>query len=98
MCADTMRGAGRITFKKMFGEYGIYCDGTLVALACDNRLFVKPTEAGRAILRRVVEAPPYPGAKAAFVVEDGIDDPEYLAHLIRVTREALARPGPKRRR
>ena len=27
--ADQCSGAGEITFKKMFGEYGIYCDGKI---------------------------------------------------------------------
>jgi TfoX/Sxy family transcriptional regulator of competence genes len=25
--ADQMRGAGEIAYRKMFGEYGVYCDG-----------------------------------------------------------------------
>ncbi len=33
--------------KKMFGEYGIFCNDKMVAMVCDDLLFVKPTEAGR---------------------------------------------------
>jgi hypothetical protein len=29
------------------GEYAIYCNGKVVALVCDNQLFVKPTEAAQ---------------------------------------------------
>ena len=29
--------------KAMFGEYGLYCDEKIVALICDETLFVKPT-------------------------------------------------------
>ncbi|MCK7502621.1 MAG: TfoX/Sxy family protein [Comamonadaceae bacterium] len=36
----------------MFGEYAIYLDGKVVALVCDNQFFVKPTDAGRALLGR----------------------------------------------
>ena len=43
---DQCSGAGEITVKKMFGEYGLYCDGTFFGVVCDNRLFVKHTEAG----------------------------------------------------
>ena len=27
--ADQMREAGAITYKKMFGEYGLYCNGKI---------------------------------------------------------------------
>ncbi len=35
---DQLNGAalGVVTSKKMFGEYGIYLDGLMFALACDN--------------------------------------------------------------
>ena len=39
---DQMQGVGGITFRKMFGEYAIYCNGKVVALICDNQFFVKP--------------------------------------------------------
>ncbi|MEZ5314308.1 MAG: TfoX/Sxy family protein [Thermoanaerobaculia bacterium] len=58
---DQMSGAGEVRARAMFGDYGIYCDDRIVALFCDDRLFVKPTESGRALLEEVVEAPPYPG-------------------------------------
>ena len=45
---DQMGDAGFISHKKMFGEYAIYCDGKVVALVCDNQLFIKPTDGGRA--------------------------------------------------
>ncbi|WP_449410638.1 TfoX/Sxy family protein [Methylobacterium komagatae] len=44
---------GHVVAKKMFGEYGLYCDGKLVALVCDDKLFVKPTVEGRAFLGSV---------------------------------------------
>lgn len=45
--ADQLREAGKITYRKMFGEYGVYCDGKLFALVCDDQFFVKITEEGR---------------------------------------------------
>ncbi len=93
---DQMSGAGRVAFRKMFGEYAIYWEGKVVALVCDNQLFVKPTEPGRAKVGRVVEAAPYPGAKAFFLIEDRIDDCEWLSELIRATGAALPAPKPKK--
>ena len=63
---DQCGGAGEVTVKKMFGEYGIYCDGKIFGLICDDRLYVKPTEGGRIRLRSVELRPPYEGAKDYF--------------------------------
>ena len=93
-----MGDAGRITYRKMFGEYGIYCDDKLVAVVCDNRLFIKPTEEGRVFIGNVVESPPYSGAKLYFLVEDRFEDRGWLSHLIRLTAAALPQPKPKHRK
>ncbi|MBK8780582.1 MAG: TfoX/Sxy family protein [Anaerolineales bacterium] len=91
--ADQIENAGVITFKKMFGEYAIYSDGKIAALICDNQLFVKQTESGRAFIGDVVEASPYPGAKLSFLIEDKFEDKEWLSDLIRITAKEL--PAPK---
>ena len=33
--ADQCSGAGEIMVKKMFGDYGIYCDGKIFGLICE---------------------------------------------------------------
>jgi TfoX/Sxy family transcriptional regulator of competence genes len=63
---EQIAAAGSVSARKMFGEYGVYCDGKMVALICDDQLFVKPTKGGRTFLGKVREAPPYPGAKPSF--------------------------------
>ena len=60
---DQCVGAGEISVRKMMGDYCIYCDGTIFGLICDNNLYVKVTEAGRAVLEEVVLRPPYEGGK-----------------------------------
>lgn len=93
---DQISSLGAVSAKKMFGEYGVYCDNKIVALICNDQLFVKPTEKGRAFLRVVVEALPYPGAKPSFLVDsESWDDREYLSHLIKVTDAQLPSPKPK---
>ncbi len=32
----------------MFGEYALYCDQRVVALICDDQVFVKITDPGKA--------------------------------------------------
>lgn len=93
--ADQMEAAGRITYRKMFGEYAVYCDGKVVALVCDNQLFVKPTEAGKSFIGTICEAPPYPGAKMYFLIEDKYEDAQWLSELIRITAAELPMLKPK---
>ncbi len=90
-----MARARAITYRKMFGEYALYYDGKVFAFVCDNQLFFKPTDAGRALLGDVVEAPPWPTAKPHFLIDEGIDDMEWLANLVRVTARALPVPKAK---
>jgi len=82
----------------MFGEYAVYCDGKVVALVCDNQLFVKPTAAGRNYVGNVELAPPYPGAKQHFNVSENLDDPEWLRELIRITAIELPLPAKAKRK
>ncbi len=95
--ADQIENAGVIAFKKMFGEYAIYSDGKIVALICDNQLFVKQTKGGRAFIGDVLEASPYPGAKLSFLIEDKFEDKEWLSDLIRITATELPAPKPKKK-
>jgi TfoX/Sxy family transcriptional regulator of competence genes len=94
---DQLADAGEASFKAMFGEFGLYLNGKIVALICDNQLFVKPTDAGRTFLGTVQEAPPYPGAKNYFLIEDGLDDAPWLCDLIRRTAKELPLPNPRSR-
>ncbi len=95
---DQINNAGHITFKHMFGEYGVYADNKLFALICDNKLFITQTESGRKFIKNVVEAPPYPGAKPKFLIEDEIEDREWLSNLVRLTVKELPEPKPKKKK
>ncbi|WP_242106936.1 TfoX/Sxy family protein [Luteimonas aquatica] len=86
---------GTLTHKKMFGEYALYVDGKVVALACDNSLYLKPTEAARRLLGEVVEASPYPGAKPHFLIDEALDDSELLRRLLTATAAGLPAPKPR---
>ena len=93
---EQIRNAGEITTKKMFGEYGIYSEGKLFGLICDNKLFIKPTKSGREFIVNVIEASPYEGAKPSFLIEDKIEDSDWLSELIRISVKELPAPKPKK--
>jgi TfoX/Sxy family transcriptional regulator of competence genes len=78
-----------LTCKRLFGEWGLWLHGKIVALVCDDQLLLKPTQAGRALLGGDPPGvPPYPGAKPWLLVED-LDDGEALRELLRATHDAL---------
>jgi DNA transformation protein and related proteins len=95
---DQVAGAGEVNARKMFGEYALYCDGKVVALVCDDTLFVKITEPGKAFVGdRYAEGAPYPGAKPwMHIPEEMFDDREWLSNLLQVTADALPLPHPKK--
>jgi len=96
---EQMSGSGDVTARQMFGDWGIYCDGRMVALTSDGQLFVKPTAGGRAFAAGAEEAPPYPGAKPCLLVDpERWDDAEWLSELIRISAAELPLPKPKRRK
>ncbi len=95
---DQIENAGEISAKKMFGEYALYSGEKLFALICDNKLFIKPTQAGRAFIGDVVEAPPYPGAKPSFLIEEKVEDRTWLSELVRISVAALPLPKPKKKK
>ena len=84
-----------LTFKRMFGEYALYLHGKVVAFACDNQLYLKPTEEGRSLLGKVSGHPPYPGAKLYFRIDAQMEDRELLRRVFETTARVLPLPKPK---
>lgn len=88
---------GLITSKKMFGEYGLYSGNKIFAMVCDDQLFIKPTEAGRAFIGEVVEGFPYPGARPQFLISEAqLEDIPWLKKLVSLTVAELPEPKPKK--
>lgn len=84
----------------MFGEYALYCDGKVVALVCDDQLFVKITDKGKAFVDdKYMEGEAYPGAKPSMLVGgDLIENREWISELIQITADSLPVPKPKKKR
>ena len=95
---DQVQNGCNLTYRHMFGGTTLYLNSKVVALICDNQLFIKPTDAGRAYIGTVVEAPPYEGARNSFLIADEVEDAEWLTGLFRVTEKELPAPRPKKKR
>ena len=91
-----MAEAGVISARRMFGEYGIYCDGIIVGLICDNQLFLKPVPAVLALMPTATLAPAYPGGKLKVLVDGALEDTDLLAQAVRAVVAAAPPPKPSK--
>jgi TfoX/Sxy family transcriptional regulator of competence genes len=85
-----------LTARKMFGEYAVYLDGRVVALVCDDQLYLKPTAGALIALPESPTGTPYPGAKSHLLVTDALDDPDQVAAALRAIAADL--PAPTRKK
>ena len=93
---DQLAAAGPVRVRKMFGDYALYCDDKVVGLICDDQLFIKYTDRGKAFAEgRYSEGFAYPGAKPSMNVTDLLDDAQFLCDLVRLTSESLPRSKKK---
>ena len=93
---DQLSGAGEIKYKRMFGEFGLYCDGKFFATVEDDQLCLKITDAGRALLPDAPSIEPHEGAR--FIYVENLDDRTLLAQVARATCDALPAPQPKKKK
>ena len=94
---DQLSDLDGITYRAMMGEYILYYRGRICAYLCDDRLFIKPVPAARALLPDAPMEPPYPGAKEMLLAEN-VDDRDALQVLLNAIYPELSEPKPKRRR
>lgn len=86
----------RLVHKRLFGEYALYLDGKVVAFACDNSLYLKPTQAAQQLAPQLPGHPPYPGAKDHPVADELLDEPERLRALLLATAACLPAAKPRK--
>lgn len=87
----------RFSARAMFGEYALYADGKVVALVCDDQLYVKILPASEALARVCEKDTPYPGAKPHYLVEESqMSELENLPEILLAIAESL--PAKKRKK
>jgi len=96
--AEQIGLGARLSLRKMFGEYALYLDGKVIAFACDNSLFIKPSPASAALAPDLPARPPYPGGKEHPVADELLDDPDLLRRLVLETAAHMLPPKPRSRR
>ena len=96
--ADQLAAAGQISYRKMFGEYGMYFEGKFVAIICEDEFFLKVTDAGINLYPDLADNPHHEGAPASYHLVEDVDDREWLQALVRATWEELPFPKGKKRK
>ncbi|HOI86005.1 MAG TPA: TfoX/Sxy family protein [Acholeplasmataceae bacterium] len=94
---DQVSVLGYVSFKKMFGEYGIFYKEKMVGVLADNKLFIKPTDEGKAMLEHVVMEKFYEQGKPYLLIED-TDDRDLIRKLILKTYDVLPANIEKKRK
>jgi len=95
---DLLSDAGPLTAKQMFGQYGLYLGDRMVALICDDTLYLKPTPGALALLPDTEQAPPFSRAKPYLMLTDALDDPDLVARALRAVASESPPPKPKKAR
>ena len=75
---DLLSSIENITYKKMMGEYILYCDGIIFGGIYDNRFLIKKTKSLENMGFK--EEIPYPSAKPMYLVD--IENREEIDELI----------------
>lgn len=87
-----------LSSRRMFGEYALYLDGAVVALVCDDQLWIKPYAEARAALPDAPRGQPFPGATLYMNVTEYLDDPAPVMLALRAVARERPAPKPKKRR
>ena len=95
---EQLAGLEGVTWRKMMGEYLLYCRGKLVGGVYDDRFLLKPTPGALRLLSSAGIEPeyelPYPGAKEQLLAP--ADDGALCRLLVQTIAEELS--APKKRR
>ncbi len=80
----------RFTTRAMFGEYALYADGKVVALICDDQLYVKRLSASSDLEAVCEKGFPYPGAKEHYCIDEAqLSNLEQLPDILFDIAESL---------
>jgi DNA transformation protein len=93
---EKLRNRERFSVRAMFGEYALYADKKVVALICNDQMYVKILPQSIELESICEKAPPYPGAKLHYLVEeDQLTKEVYLSDILFDIADAL--PIPKKK-
>ncbi len=98
--SDQVQPAGNVRYRKMFGEYMLYCDDKPVLLICDDTVYVKQIPVVMEIFVAHGITPdsgiPYNGAKPHYILD--IENTDLSIDMVRELSRILPLPKPPKRK
>lgn len=95
---EKLGNSPRFSARAMFGEYALYADNKVVALVCDDQLFVKICPASEPLEKVCDKDAPYPGAKPYYAIsEDQIEKIGNLPAILMNISASLPAKKPKKK-
>jgi TfoX/Sxy family transcriptional regulator of competence genes len=93
---EKLEHTDRFSVRAMFGEYALYADGKVVALICDDQLYVKILPASQELEDICDKSEPYKGAKPCYLVEESqLSHIDGLADILFAIAKALPKKKKK---
>ncbi|MSP22391.1 MAG: TfoX family protein [Dehalococcoidia bacterium] len=97
---------GRVTTRRMFGKFGVFCDGLMFGIVTDNTLYFRVDDHNRADFKEVESFPPLSYEKKGRTIdlsfwrapEQLLDDHDELVTWARVALAAARLVAAKRER
>jgi DNA transformation protein len=102
---ELLGAAGRVVARRMFGGFGLYCEGVMLALIADDVLYLKADALNRPELERAGSAPFTYEAKGRRTImaywrapDDAMESRELMAPWARSALDAALRANAARAR
>lgn len=96
--SDQVAGAGNVRYRKMFGEYMLYCDDRPVLLVCDDTVYVKQIPAAESVFATHNITPergiPYQGARQHYILD--IENSDLAMDMVCALARVIPIPKPKK--
>lgn len=97
---DQVAAAGAVRYRKMFGDYMVYCNDKPVLLVCDDTVYVKqiPETLDMFVAHGVTPdvGIPYTGARPHYILD--IENSDLAVDMTRMLARVLPLPKPKKPR
>lgn len=90
---EQLNGMGKLTYKKIFGEYMLYINDKPIIIVCDNTAYIKKLECIKELMKSESTGYPYDGAKEHYILD--IDDKEFIKKVIMEVEKVTKIPKKK---
>jgi DNA transformation protein len=103
---EQLAALGHITFRRMFGKTGVFCDGVMFGMVTENTLYFRVDDDNRVTFKEAEAYPPLNYSKRGATIdlafwrapERLFDEPDELIAWARAALAAAGRVAAKRER